>query len=258
MRPAALPLTLSQYRALLSPFSMPTLVQMQQFAAFVSHAHSWYKHLPLLPLGEPLQFFLNPAAGMQLVAGPGGTVNATPRSERGFHYSWLPTSEYRDRFGYLGFSRSSGTPVSLRLKDAIQLIESDDTACVFDPTAQCAFRLPGEVLEAGRAFISGVVHTLGADHRFWQRIFELKPRLDWPEESGGLETVEKIRDRCRVLRDDPSRMERLEDLGPTQSADLMMVDFPLYQMLEPERQRQRAGMVAAMRRVVELVILSAA
>lgn len=259
-RATARVLTLPQYRALVTSLTMPTLLQMQQFAEFVAGAHSWYKHLPLLPPGQPLQFFLDPAAGMQLVAKSGGIVEATPRIERGFHYSWLPTTEYRDRFGYLAFSRSSGTSVSLLLRDGSQLIESDDVASVFDFTIRTACQLPEEVIQAGGAFISGIVHTLGADHRLWQRVIDRNPRLDWPEESGGLETVAKIRDRCRVLREDPSRLERLKpkDLDPGQDPNLVMVDLPLYRILEPERQRQRAGMVAAMRRVVDLAITDSA
>jgi hypothetical protein len=223
-------LTLPRYRALVNSNSltMPTLLQMQQFAEFVSGAYSWYKHLPLLPPGQPLQFFLNPAAGMQLIR---------------FHYSWLPTTEYRDRFGYLAFSRSS-----------------DDVPSVFDFTTGTAFQLPEEVVQAGRAFVSGIVHTLGADHRLWQRVIDANPRFDWPKESGGLETVAKIRDRCRVLREDPSRLEKPkpEDLGPGQDPNRMLIDLSLYGILEPERQRQRASMVAAMRRVVDLVITDSA
>lgn len=59
-------LTLPQYRVLVRSLPQPTLVQMQQFALFVSNANSWYKHLLYLPPGEPFQFFLDPGAGMQL------------------------------------------------------------------------------------------------------------------------------------------------------------------------------------------------
>jgi hypothetical protein len=248
-------LTLPQYRALVASLPTPTPLQMQQFSEFVSHAHSWYKHLPLLPPGAPVQFFLDPAAGLQLVAGPAGTVEATPRGEAGFHYSWLPTTEYRHRFGYLAFSRSLGTSVSFESPDGTRFIGSDDAPCVYDSVARGLLELPGEVLEVGRAFISGIVHTLGADHGRWQLYMDHSAHLNLPEESGGVEAVAKIRERCRVLRDDPSRVEYLapRDLSPTQNFNLVDVDFPLYQILEMERQRQRAGMVAAMTRVVELV-----
>ena len=81
----------------------------------------------------------------------------------------------------------------------------------------------------------------------------MKTPLKWPEESGGLEAVTRILDRCRVLEEDPSQKERKGTLDPNEDANLWVVDYPLYQLLEPERQRQRAGMVSAMKRVIELV-----
>lgn len=78
--------------------------------------------------------------------------------------------------------------------------------------------------------------------------------LNWTEESGGMEAVTKILDRCRVLEKDPSRKEYYQGtLDSNQDINLGFVDFPLYQLLDPERQRQRAGMVSAMKRVIELV-----
>jgi hypothetical protein len=44
-------LTLAQYVDLVSPVPPPTQQQKEDFADFVSHAHSWYKHLPLYPPG---------------------------------------------------------------------------------------------------------------------------------------------------------------------------------------------------------------
>lgn len=57
-------LSLEEYRKVIAPLPIPTLAQEQQFLEFVSNAHSWYKHLPYLPPGQPFQFFLDPAAGM--------------------------------------------------------------------------------------------------------------------------------------------------------------------------------------------------
>ena len=115
------------------------------------------------------------------------------------------------------------------------------------------------MLESGRAFVSGVAHTEGANLRYWRWLIEAKTRVEWPEESGGSEAVARILDRCRVLEADPSRIEYVtrETVDRNQYLYLMSVDYPLYQLLEPERQRQRAGMVAAMTRVVALVNRSA-
>lgn len=243
-------LTLPQYRVLVKSLPRPSLLQMQQFAKFVSNAHSWYKHLPYLPPGEPFEFFLDPGAGMQLAVTRQGSVDAIPRTKCGFHYSWLPTAEYRDRFGYLAYSRSAGSTFSQLLKDGTCLISSDIGSAVYDPTAHSLLQLPAKVRNAGRAFVSGVAHTGGTDPRLWQWMAEANAPMEWPEERGGLEAVTRILDRCRVLKEDPSQKETL---GPDQDPDLWFVDYPLYQLLEPERQRQRAGMVAAMKRVIELV-----
>ena len=52
--------TLEEYREALEGVPRPTDEQIAGFAAFVCKAHSWYKHLPLLPPGVPFQFFLDP------------------------------------------------------------------------------------------------------------------------------------------------------------------------------------------------------
>ena len=196
---------------------------------------------------------------MQLAVTPQGSVEAISRAECGFHYSWLPTAEYRDRFGYLAYSRSVGTSFSERLGDGTRLISSDVGSSVYDSSTRRLCPLPAPVFEAGRAFVSGVAHTHGANLRHWRWMIEAKTRVEWPEESGGSEAVARILDRCRVLEADPSRIEYVtrETVDRNRYLYLMSVDYPLYQLLEPERQRQRAGMVAAMTRVVALVNRSA-
>jgi hypothetical protein len=233
---------------------------MQQFAVFVSNAHSWYRDLPYLPPGLPFYFFLDPAAGMQLAVSAQDSVDAIHRSERGVHYSWLPTAEYRDRFGYLAYSRITGTNFSSLSDDGTWLISSDIGSRIYDPTLHRLFQLPTQVRRVGRAFVSAVAHTGGTDYRSWLGMVRMNTPLDWPEESGGVEAVTKILDRCRVLERDPSRKEYVkpEAVDPNEDLSASFVDFPLFQLLGPERQRQRAGMVAAMKRVVELVDTSAA
>ena len=45
-------LTLAQYQALVAHLPRPSAQQMHDFAVFIGRAHSWYKHLPLLPPGK--------------------------------------------------------------------------------------------------------------------------------------------------------------------------------------------------------------
>lgn len=69
---------------------------------------------------------------------------------------------------------------------------------------------------------------------------EAKTRVEWPEESGGAEAVAWIIDRCRVLWADPSRIEYVnrDTIDWNQDPGLASVDYPLYQLLEPERQHE--------------------
>jgi hypothetical protein len=46
-------LSLRQYVELLAQTPLPTEQHKQNFVEYVSHAHSWYKHLPLYPPGAP-------------------------------------------------------------------------------------------------------------------------------------------------------------------------------------------------------------
>src|SRR4051812_1821261 len=101
-------LTVGDYRDLLGATSVPSREQMGAFALFVSTAHSWYKHLPTLPPGVPMIFYLDPGAGAQRIVNIFGRVREAERIERGFHYSSLPTTEYRNRFGHAAFAAAAG------------------------------------------------------------------------------------------------------------------------------------------------------
>src|SRR4029077_11710684 len=92
-------LTLAEYLNLLSAVPLPSAKQKIEFAEFVSTAHSWYKLPPNLP-GRPFYFFIDNYAACDPLVREDGTAVVVERTERGFHYSDLPTKEYRSRFGY--------------------------------------------------------------------------------------------------------------------------------------------------------------
>src|SRR5215470_13221521 len=155
-------LTLDEYRELLAETPTPSSEQLDAFARFVSTAHSWYKHLPTLPPGVPMIFYLDPGAGTQRVVDKRGRVREVERRKPGFHYSWLPTAEYRDRFGCAAFAAMAGTRVSLIRSDGSQDVPSDDEPRIFAPRYAELVALPTEVLEAGTADISGLIHNRAA------------------------------------------------------------------------------------------------
>lgn len=116
----------------------PTAEQLTAFASYLPNAHSWYKHIPLLP-GRQFVVFVAPdaavgrlvarlnhpdprqATGYELIPGPEGPefTDEHPR----IHYGWRTTKEYRQRFGYLDYmrryaaddpyTRDAGAPVQL-------------------------------------------------------------------------------------------------------------------------------------------------
>ena len=52
-------LTLREYLSLISDIPLPTQQQKENFVEYVSHAHSWYKHLPMYQPGAPFYFFID-------------------------------------------------------------------------------------------------------------------------------------------------------------------------------------------------------
>ena len=247
---------LHAYRALATQLPTPSAKQIEAFVGFVAHAHSWYKHMSLVAPTATLQFFLDPYAGMQRVGHPDGTVTVEWRQKRGFHYSWLPTQRYRQSFGYLAFSTAQGTSVSMRSPSGDWLIPSDDSPVVLkEPYARLEL-VPPEVLKAGAAEVSGLIHTLGASTDLWAHWLigddDLPP---WPNESGGRATMEGMRSRCAELRRDRSLREKAPTHGHHTHHDMHVsqVDYRFYQLVQPERDRQLAGISAAIQRVISLL-----
>src|SRR6478735_1162875 len=60
-------LTVGGYVEMVHDLPLPTDAQKQNFAVYVAHAHSWYKHLPAFPPGAAFYFFLNEYAGCNRV-----------------------------------------------------------------------------------------------------------------------------------------------------------------------------------------------
>ncbi len=154
-------LDLTEYRDLLRSVPRPTDEQAEAFARFVSEAHSWYKHLPLLPPGTPFRFFVDPYAGFHQEIVKGQAV-LVPSATHGFHYSSLPTRQYQTRFGHLAYACRAGWSVSLVFDDGSALKGPDTSgAGVFTPDGQFG-GLPPEVVEAGTEYLTGVIHRRAA------------------------------------------------------------------------------------------------
>lgn len=246
-------LTLAQYRHLVRPLPVPTPQQGRRFAEYVAEAHSWYKHLRVLPAQTPIQIFVDPAAGMQLVQAADGRISAEVREKPGFHYSWLRTAEHRERFGHLAFSKSSGSSVSLLARDGSAQVPADDSPQVYDPAERVFYAIPEEALMAGRAFISAVVHGMGSSRWLWDRLLAHNEDFrDVLHPIDSLDITQRILNRLQVLKDAPSRAEP-EPKRSEYDQSVATLDGPLARLIEAERQRQIEGLAAAATRLIRLV-----
>lgn len=189
------PCTLALYREIVKDLLRPTPAQIDNFVQFVSEAHSWYKHLPLVPPGVPFRFFIDPFSGFDRVIKPGGHVihkERTDESQR-FHYTWMKTTEYRERFGYLSYSYSGvGTQLFLPSADGVR--EFNDLP--FFSTNDGEFRIPVEVAQEGTVELTGIIHTYAAQEPWWTHHYpyQRKEHSKWPKETGGNATLQRILD----------------------------------------------------------------
>ncbi len=240
------PLTLREYVDLVSDVPLPTHQQKENFIEYVSRAHSWYKHLPVYPPGVPFYFFIDKYAGCDRLVSEDGTAILQERTER--PHSAYPTAEHRDRFGYLVFSCGFGTKVILMSKGPM-VIPHDDLAAVPGNDGRL-YRLPPEVIDAGLAQLTAVIHLHSAFNPLWfQHMPKDSRQIDWPEESGGRLALEKL-----IERADTIERKGWPAMEPVRiSGGLKTVDAVLNELLSPERTRQYGEMMKAIDRVCELI-----
>jgi hypothetical protein len=233
---------------------LPTQEQRENFVDFVSHAHSWYKHISPYPPGTPFCFFLNKYAGYDRRH---GTAEVAERTQQGFHYSAIPTNTYRAAFGCLDFTNRG---------KRVPLVDEGPVAAPRDQVAGAPgkgaliYGLPVEILDAGTTRLTGVIHTLSAGCS-WVWDDDRRPdRIDWPEESGGMRTLEQIIQRCRVISTPGRTRETMQAEMPwprkgypSSDSHLWLADPGLHELLVPERRRQQAEIRKAIDRVCELV-----
>jgi hypothetical protein len=77
-------------------------------------AHSWYKHLPVREY-VPFVFFLNPVVAMNYDAENKKFIRRVRGDGTEFHYTWMPSDEYRERFGCLDYF--DGEPLAVSSVD---------------------------------------------------------------------------------------------------------------------------------------------
>jgi len=256
----AVPLAL--YVDLVADLPLPTQQQRDNFVDYVSHAHGWYKSISPYPPGIPVHFFLDRHAGCD----HNGTPVVTPRTERG-----VRTDVYRTAFGYLNHSTdsknnvrlliplSSGIPLWPPSRVAPQFLQPGDRITGTAANNTLVYCLPEEIFDRGEARLTGAVHTLSAANPWVWEEDRWRDRIDWPQESGGRDTLETIASRCRYLREPGNEREYMQwesrpYKGYRSSEDYReSADRVLYELLAPERRRQQKEMLAAIDRVCAII-----
>jgi len=243
-------LSLEGYLSLVRGLPLPSAEQRRNFVDFVSTAHSWYKHLTVFFPGALFYFFIDRAAGCDWLVFRDGSHAIAERKKQGFHYSAIPTAEYRARFGFLSYSAAEGTtvllsgePLSFPRDKVVAIPGEDDGLC----------GLPQPILEAGRVELTGIVHPRFGELPWWgwgsesgspaqldQPLQDALRTIHWPSESGGRRTLERIFERVAYLRDG----------SETPPVD---PDPILAELMASEGFRQRTEMLRTIDRVCALI-----
>lgn len=193
--PVPPPMTLAHYRDWVRPLGRPTDSQIDAYVDYLSSKHSWYKHLPPVRPGAVFTLFLTRLAGM--VQGDDGRSTAWREIEPGdsmFHYSMMPTAEYRRRFGHLGYGSEAAPEFSLR--DSRESVNFGAEPRVF-ATTEGPRALPPEIVRAGSVEVTAVIHARSAQRWVWEWAME-RGALEglsaqaWPQRSGGAPSLEQI------------------------------------------------------------------
>lgn len=246
-------LGISDYRELLSYVPPPTAKQIEAFADYVSRAKSWYKHLPLWPPGEPFAFYIDPTAGMDRVLTDGGDVIYMERTLQTpeFHYTWMPTDEYRSKYGFLAFA----CPVGTQLMTGYQEYLPDDTLisgtldnnpCRASVNGKDGreYDIPKEVEDTGSIDVTGLIHPrLTSDYVY--RSYTRKGAQMFRGQDTGAEA--RIFQLCQRITEDEKR-----DCTPGADEHQEKLEA-LDKLIDQERECIRERMVKTIQSVVDLV-----
>jgi hypothetical protein len=226
--------TLSDYRALIGSLPRPSEQQIDHYVKFVAEAHSWYKHLPLLPPGVRFYFFVDPWAGQLRIESRGRLTHRERKDddEFKFHYTWMTTRVYQERFGHLEYTATGGGMTTMYFGHRGTSEGPDAPVVAMEGRA---LRMPSEIAQAGSVLLTAVIHPGTAERWVWRLFLPMWNERQWPRETGGECVLNEIRT-IRAQVDRP--YER--------------IDADLERLLKPERERLHAEMGMAIRRMLDI------
>lgn len=235
---------LDAYRSWIADVAPPTDRQIEAFADYVAGARCWYKHLPLNPPGALFQFYIDPHAGMDRVVLASGEVRLLERTDEteAFHYSWLTTADYRERFGCLAFACGRGSALfqDAVLGDEPVLVDGNCRFPELRISETEAESPPQEILVAGACWLTALVHPhVTADFLASQLGRRRRPSSGQDEPASGT---------WAAILEWWCKGEEVRN-AKCESACLAGDDPVLAALVEQEKARQQRAMVEAMQRM---------
>ena len=232
------------YRQLVRAVTPPTNGQIEAFADYVAAAHSWYKHLPMQPPGVDFHFYIDPNAGMDHLVHASGevTVRARTPDTESFHYSWMTTADYRDRFGCLAFACGMGSTVfsDEKLFDETVLVDNNCHHPVLQLACDTAMTLPKDVLDAGTCSLTALVHPRSTADFLVMRLAMKKWKQPKQLEPGDDLSV-MLQKHCYNSQDDVRTTD--------EDTNRVSTDPVFIALIEHEKARLRRSMIEAMQRM---------
>jgi len=232
------------YRLLVSDVAPPIDSQIEAFADYVAGARSWFKHLPLQPPGAEFHFYIDPNAGMDHLVHASGevTVRARTPDTESFHYSWMTTADYRERFGCLAFSCAAGSSVfgTDQVGEEIVLADSNSLNPVLQVDRNSAMRPPKQILDAGTCSLTALIHPRATASLVAMR---LASRMRKPPAAPTVK--DKIWDAIKGLwgRQQDSVVDEEDRI------EAMAANLEWTALIQQQRARHRQTMIEAMRRM---------
>lgn len=236
------------YLLLIGAVAPPTDSQIEAFADYVASAHSWYKHLPLQPPGVDFHFYIDPNAGMDHLIHASGEVTVrvrTPGAES-FHYDWMTTADYRERFGCLAFSCAAGSSVfgTDLVGEETVLVDGNSLHPVLQVDRDSAMRPPKPILDTGTCSLTALVHPRASARMVAMRLVSpgRKRRVAPAVKDEIWDAIKELWDRQQDMTvDEEDRIEAMA-ANPEWAA-----------LVQQQRARHRHAMIESMRRMRSVV-----
>jgi len=222
----------------------PSKTQSIEFVDHVAHAHSWYKHLSLV-FGSEFVFFLAPNANMYFENGK--FVKLVEKDI--FHYSSMPTDNYRKKFGHWSYREGQSASIELSKEQIEILLKKGIPLSSFQSDSVHSLNVPSFWWRIGSVPLNACVH-LNHNYFIWKRS---PTRFGFLQEGDHVSIPSDLKKNtgCPL----PLLNKILEIWNPEKSDIFEDRDNKAHfeSLVEEERHRQLDSMIRSMENIIQLI-----